>query len=126
MATSDREFTLQLSTPLWLIAIAASADGIQAISTILGALPQDLPAAVVIVQHRVSTRESHLARILAGKTPMPVVTAADQQRIAPGTVYSRPRQRTRGRIVIRDRGRLEGTCCECYRVMRAEQQRLLG
>ena len=33
---------------------------------------------------------------------------------------------TRGRIVIRDRSRLEQTCCECYRVMRDEQQRLLG
>ena len=33
---------------------------------------------------------------------------------------------TRGRVVIRDRNRLEQTCCECYRVMRNEQQRLLG
>ena len=32
----------------------------------------------------------------------------------------------RGRIVIRDRSRLEAACCECYRLMRAEQQRLLG
>ncbi len=32
----------------------------------------------------------------------------------------------RGRIIIRDRGRLETACCECYRVMRQEQLRLLG
>jgi CRP-like cAMP-binding protein len=32
----------------------------------------------------------------------------------------------RGRVVIRDRRRLEIRCCECYRVMRAEQLRLLG
>jgi CRP-like cAMP-binding protein len=32
----------------------------------------------------------------------------------------------RGRIIIRDRARLEVACCECYRVMRDEQQRLLG
>lgn len=32
----------------------------------------------------------------------------------------------RGRIVIRDRGELVAACCECYRLMRAEQQRLLG
>jgi CRP-like cAMP-binding protein len=32
----------------------------------------------------------------------------------------------RGRMVIRDRPRLEAACCECYHVMRAEQQRLLG
>jgi len=33
---------------------------------------------------------------------------------------------TRGRISIRDRGRLERACCECYRAMRDEQRRLLG
>jgi CRP-like cAMP-binding protein len=33
---------------------------------------------------------------------------------------------TRGHIVMRDRKRLEAACCECYGVMRAEQQRLLG
>jgi CRP-like cAMP-binding protein len=32
----------------------------------------------------------------------------------------------RGLIVIRDRRRLEAGCCECYRVMRDEQRRLLG
>ena len=33
---------------------------------------------------------------------------------------------SRGRIVIRDRRRLERSCCECYRSMRNEQHRLLG
>jgi CRP-like cAMP-binding protein len=33
---------------------------------------------------------------------------------------------SRGRIIIRDRRRLEQSCCECYRSMRNEQQRLLG
>lgn len=33
---------------------------------------------------------------------------------------------SRGLILIRDRARLEKACCECYRVMRGEQRRLLG
>ena len=33
---------------------------------------------------------------------------------------------TRGRVVIRDRRKLEAACCECYRVMADEQRRLLG
>ena len=33
---------------------------------------------------------------------------------------------SRGSIVIRDRRSLEAQCCECYRLMRVEQQRLLG
>jgi len=32
----------------------------------------------------------------------------------------------RGRILIRSRQKLEAACCECYRVMQKEQQRLLG
>jgi hypothetical protein len=32
----------------------------------------------------------------------------------------------RGRILIRSRQKLEAACCECYRVMQEEQQRLLG
>jgi CRP-like cAMP-binding protein len=32
----------------------------------------------------------------------------------------------RGRIVIGDRSRLEAASCECYRMMRDEQKRLLG
>lgn len=32
----------------------------------------------------------------------------------------------RGQITIRDRARLAAACCECYRVMRDEQCRLLG
>jgi CRP-like cAMP-binding protein len=35
-------------------------------------------------------------------------------------------QERRGRIVIRDRSRLEAASCECYRVMRDEQERVLG
>jgi CRP-like cAMP-binding protein len=33
---------------------------------------------------------------------------------------------SRGRVIIRDRRRLEQFCCECYRSMRNEQHRLLG
>ena len=33
---------------------------------------------------------------------------------------------SRGLIEIRDRGRLESACCECYGVMREEQRRVLG
>jgi CRP-like cAMP-binding protein len=33
---------------------------------------------------------------------------------------------TRGRLAIRDRVRLERACCECYRIVRDEQRRLLG
>ncbi len=35
-------------------------------------------------------------------------------------------EENRGRILLRDCQGLEDACCECYRVMRDEQRRLLG
>jgi two-component system chemotaxis response regulator CheB len=77
------------TTPdLWLVTIAASAGGIEALQKLLAALPRDLPAAVVVVQHRrPHPRESYLNRIFARVTSMPVVTADHDQPILPGKVY---------------------------------------
>jgi two-component system chemotaxis response regulator CheB len=73
--------------PPWLVAIAASAGGITAIGTVLAALPHDLPAAVVVVQHRRPTGKSYLPEILTRRARMPVVIAMNGDRIAPGVVY---------------------------------------
>lgn len=71
----------------WLITIAASAGGIQALQTLLSQLPSDLPAAVVIVQHRTPTVRSLLTAILAKRTRMEVRDARDGDRVAPGIIY---------------------------------------
>jgi two-component system, chemotaxis family, protein-glutamate methylesterase/glutaminase len=78
------------STPKssWLITIAASAGGIEALRTLLAALPQDLPAAVVIVQHRPAAHEeSYLDKIFARVTTLPVMMADENQLIRPNTIY---------------------------------------
>ena len=72
----------------WLITIAASAGGIEALRTLLAALPRGLPAAVVIVQHRPAAQEeSHLDKILRRVTSLPVVMADENQLIVSGNVY---------------------------------------
>lgn len=72
----------------WLVTIAASAGGIEALQVVLRDLPQDLPAAVVIVQHRpASDKKSYLRRILARAARLPVADAHDEQPIVPGTIY---------------------------------------
>jgi two-component system chemotaxis response regulator CheB len=71
----------------WLVVIAASAGGIQAVGIVLGALPQNLPAAVVVVQHRLPGRKSYLDEILMRQAHMPVVIAENGDRIVPGVVY---------------------------------------
>lgn len=72
----------------WLVTVAASAGGIPALQTVIGALPGDLPAAVVILQHRApDPSESLLNRILQRASALPVVSASDAQTIEAGKVY---------------------------------------
>ena len=72
----------------WLVTVAASAGGIPALQAVIGALPRDLPAAVVILQHRVpDSRESYLNQILRRAGTLPVVSAVDAQAIEAGMVY---------------------------------------
>jgi two-component system chemotaxis response regulator CheB len=79
------------SAPLegsWLVTVAASAGGIPALQKLVGSLPRDLPAAVVVLQHRSPDQsESNLNRILARAGALPVVTAAEGQVIEGGTIY---------------------------------------
>jgi two-component system, chemotaxis family, protein-glutamate methylesterase/glutaminase len=83
MSTADQP----LQEP-WIVTMAASAGGIEALTTILRALPRDLPAAVVVVQHRTPTSQpNHFKAILERAAMMPVVVAEDHQRIESGHVY---------------------------------------
>jgi two-component system chemotaxis response regulator CheB len=77
----------ELSTTPWIVTIAASAGGIQAIRTILSALPSDFPASVVIVQHRMPGREELINNVLRGRSLLQVTTALDGDALHPGTVY---------------------------------------
>jgi two-component system chemotaxis response regulator CheB len=72
----------------WLITIAASAGGIPALSKLVASLPHDLPAAVVVLQHRVpQPTESYLNTILGRAGTLPVLTADEGQTIERGKVY---------------------------------------
>ena len=71
----------------WLVVLAASAGGVEAIRTILAGMTRDFPAAVVVVLHRPADRESHLHEILSAGSPLPVIVAHDRDAIAAGIVY---------------------------------------
>jgi len=70
-----------------LIAFAASAGGVQALRTIMRALPDTLNAAIVVLLHRPPHGESHLTSILRRCTRMTVVDAHAGDLIVPGVVY---------------------------------------
>lgn len=73
-----------------IIAIGASAGGLEALLTLVAGLPADLPAAVFVVIHTASHGPTLLPRILSRHGPLPAVTAEHGQQIVPGTLYVAP------------------------------------
>ena len=73
-----------------IVAIGASAGGIEAFRLFFGAMPADSGMGVVVVLHMSADRKSALAEIIARWTAMPVAEAADGDRVAPGHVYVIP------------------------------------
>ena len=73
-----------------IIVVGSSAGGIEALSTLVGTLPADLPAPVVIAQHLDPRRESHLLDILTRRSTLPVRSVQGRESLEPGTVYVIP------------------------------------
>lgn len=70
-----------------IVAIGASAGGVEALRRLAGDLPADLPAAVFVVLHIGDAHPTHLAEILAAAGPMPAQPAVDGEPIRPGRIY---------------------------------------
>ena len=73
-----------------IVVVAASLGGPNAVATVLGGLPRDFPAAVVIAQHRADGHPSYLAGQLQRRTSLPVVDARHEAPVLPGAVYVAP------------------------------------
>ncbi len=77
------------SGPLCAV-VAASTGGPAALLSLIPALPRDLPAPVVVVQHMPARYTAQLAREMAARSALSVKEAEDGERLAPGTVYVAP------------------------------------
>ena len=77
--------------PFAIVAIAASAGGITALSHVLGGLPNGFPVPVVIVQHLDPRHKTVIAEVLGRRTKMPVRLAQEGDRVQAGTIYIAPR-----------------------------------
>jgi len=73
-----------------ILAIGASAGGVEALQTLVSSLPPDLPAALFVVLHLFPTSESFLPRILSRSGPLPAVHPQDGERIEMGKIYVAP------------------------------------
>lgn len=74
-----------------LVAIGASWGGLHAIEMVLGALPEDFGAPVVIAQHRqVDSSDGMLVRLLDARCALTVCEAEDKQTLDRGVVVVAP------------------------------------
>ena len=70
-----------------VVALAASAGGLKAISTILSGLPEDFPVSIVVVQHLDPKHTSQMEEILARHTSLRVNEARSGERLERSKVY---------------------------------------
>ncbi len=73
-----------------IVVIGASAGGIDAVRTILTALPRDFPGSIFIVIHTAPNSPGLLDMIFDKVSLLPVVPAENDDRIVPGRVYVAP------------------------------------
>ena len=98
-----------------VVALAASAGGIQALSRVLGSLPGNFRAAVVVVQHLDPRHRSLIAGILGRRTSLKVKEAEEGDRLAPGAVYTAPPDR---HLLVNSDGTLSLTQSELVHFVR--------
>lgn len=91
LGTLQSKIELLLSTrPFHLIAICVSAEGLDALTQVLSALPLNFPAAIAIVQHISANYSSIMADTLSRRTQLQVKQADPKDILRPGTVYIAP------------------------------------
>lgn len=73
-----------------LIALGASAGGVEALSAVVGTLPADLDAAVLVVLHVSQSGTSVMPQILTRAGPLPASSARDGEQLLPGRIYVAP------------------------------------
>jgi two-component system, chemotaxis family, CheB/CheR fusion protein len=85
--------TLPPSSPCPIVALGASAGGLEAFEHFFAHMPADSGMGFVLVQHLDPSHASMLVEILQRATRMPVVEAAEQMVVEPNHVYVMPPNR---------------------------------
>src|SRR5688572_8513708 len=88
---TERATLMDEPTPRFpVVALVSSAGGLNALIRVLGALPGDLPAAVLVAQHLAPHSPSILPEILDRRTALPVSPAHSDELLMPGRVLAAP------------------------------------
>jgi len=104
-ASIDAEIEVEASAthPVGLVAIGASAGGPGALATVLGGLPANFKAALVVIQHVDDMFVNGMAEWLNQRSALPVRLAREGDRLEAGVVLLAG---TGGHLVLKDRRRL--------------------
>lgn len=73
-----------------VVAMGASAGGLNALSQVLRVLPSDFPSSIVVVQHLAPTHKSWIADLLGRASSLKVKQAEHGEILLPATVYTAP------------------------------------
>jgi len=76
-----------------IVAIAASAGGVTALSRVLGGLPAGFPVPVLVVQHLDPRHRTVIAEVLGRRAKLPVRLASEGERATAGVIYIAPPDR---------------------------------
>jgi two-component system, chemotaxis family, protein-glutamate methylesterase/glutaminase len=98
-----------------VIAIAASAGGLRALTAVFSDLPADFPAAVTVVQHLDPRHRSLMAELLGRQSRLAVKQAVEGERLKPGSVYVAPPDR---HLLVNDDGTLSLSRTELVNFLR--------
>src|SRR5689334_6182142 len=88
--TNGRASPTGVSVDFPVVALGASAGGLDAFKKVLDALPANSGMAFVLIQHLDPTHESLMVDLLTGHTPMKVLQATDRMQLARDRVYLIP------------------------------------
>lgn len=77
-------------SPFKTVVIGVSTGGVSALKFLLGALPKDFPAPILVVTHITPNSDNGLAVLLDSLCAIRVKEADDQELVAAGTVYLAP------------------------------------
>ncbi len=98
-----------------VVALAASAGGVTALSLLVSKLRPGFPAAVVVVQHLDPRHRSLMADILSRRTTLRVVQAHEGDQLTQGTIYIAPPDR---HLLVNPDGTLSLTQSELVHFLR--------
>jgi two-component system, chemotaxis family, protein-glutamate methylesterase/glutaminase len=94
MADNANKYPPRLNSAAFdIVAVAASAGGLNAVAEILSTLPATFLATIAIVQHLSARHPSVMAEILSRRTALKVKQAQQGDTLYPGTVYIAPPDR---------------------------------